>query len=100
MDADGLRRAALSRARQIANQAKRDAEQSASLHGVAPGDVLDYVELHLFVAVTGIAPGGMHALGVRQEQPWAALKDVRMPSSLLELRLSRRWLKLVPHRHR
>ena len=100
MDPDATRRAALSRARQIANAAEQDAGPAAPLHGITVGSVLDYPELRMFVAVTGITAGCIYALGVRQEQPWTALKELRMPPSLVRFRLERHWLRLVPDRRR
>ena len=100
MDADQLRRLALSRARQVANQARQNAQTPASLCGLAVGDVLDYIELGLFVAVTSITPGCVHVLGVRQFAPGTALKELHMPADLVRFRLQRRWLRLVPDRRR
>ncbi len=98
MNPEQLRRLALSRARQIANDVRREATPCSPLHGITPGDVLDYPELCLFLAVTHVARDCLFALGVRQAEPWTALKELRMPADLLLFRLQRRALKPVPQR--
>ena len=100
MHPDLLRRIALSRARQVASTVLDSAEPCRPLCGIVPGDVLAYDQLKLFLAVTEISPGCLCAFGVRQAEPWTALKEVRMPPDLLRFRLQRRWLKVVPDRRR
>jgi hypothetical protein len=87
---------ALSRARGIANDPSCVATQKFRLQGINAGDVLDWPDAGMFLAVIGINQQGLCALGVSQSDPWAAVRDIRMAAYALWLRLNHGWITKVP----
>ena len=92
---DDNRRQALSRARGIANQAAPRNGYRYAIRGISTGDVLDWPEQGLFLAVTMTTPRGLLAQGVLQDDPWGTLRDIRMAAYPLALRLTHGWLTKV-----
>ncbi len=84
---DDIRCQALSRARGIANEPVAAYGRRYQLQGVAAGDVLDWPDTGLFLAVISAEPAGLHTHGVSQTTPWEAVRDIRMGAYPLYLRL-------------
>lgn len=93
---DRNRLQALSRARGIANEAAAALTSKYRLQGINTGDVLDWSDAGMFLAVIGVTPQCVYALGVSQSDPWATVRDIRMGAYPLFLRLQNRWLSKVP----
>jgi hypothetical protein len=93
---DRSRLQALSRARGIANDARSAYNGRYQLQNIAVGDVVDWSDAGLFLAVIGVTPEALYALGVPQSDPRAAVRDIRMGSYALWLRLNNGWLMKVP----
>lgn len=93
---DRNRLQALSRARGIANDAGYALDRFYRLQGISTGDVLDWNDAGMFLAVIGVNQQGLCAIGVSQSDPWAAVRDIRMAAYTLYLRLNNNWLTKVP----
>jgi hypothetical protein len=93
---DANRRAALSRARSLANSARSPHNGRLQLQNIAAGDVVDWPDQRLFLAIVRVTQGCLYALGVSQADPSATVRDVRMGAYPLGLRLSNGWLAKVP----
>ncbi len=63
---DEQRRQALSRARGIANTYSPWQRQRYRLQGISQGDVLDWGDAGLFLAVTDVTPEGLRGQAVSQ----------------------------------
>jgi hypothetical protein len=93
---DNSRRQALSRARGIANEVRLCGNQRYRLQGISQGDVLDWSDAGLFLAVTGASPAGLRTEAVSQSDPWGSVRDISMAAYALYLRLNHGWLCKVP----
>jgi hypothetical protein len=98
LDRDRLQ--ALSRARGIANDAGYVATYKFCLQGINAGDVLDWSDAGLFLAVTGVTQQGLCAIAVSQSDPWTTVREIRMAAYALYLRLNQGWLCKVPRLRR
>ena len=90
------RRQALSRARGIANEQRALCSQRYRLQGISQGDVLDWRDPGLFLAVTSVTPHGLRAEAVSQAEPWGDVREIVIGAYPLHLRLSHGWLSKVP----
>ena len=86
---------ALSRARGIANQARPPLGPSYRLYGINQGDVLDWSDHGMFLAVVSTTYESLVAQGVRQDDPWGEVRDICMTAEVLHLRLENGWLSKV-----
>jgi hypothetical protein len=93
---DRNRRQALSRARGIANDPTATLTHCIGLQGITTGDVLDWPDAGMFLAVVGISQQGLRALGVSQSDPRATVREIRMAAYALWLRLNHGWITKVP----
>jgi len=86
---------ALSRARGIANQARPPLGPGYRLYGISQGDVLDWSDHGMFLAVVSTTYERIMAQGVLQHDPWGEVRDIRMSAEVLHLRLENGWLSKV-----
>lgn len=89
------RRQALSRARGIANQARPARVAGYRLYGIMAGDVLDWSDRGMFLAVESVTYESLYAQGVLQDDPWGAVRDIRMVAEMVHVRLQNGWLTKV-----
>jgi hypothetical protein len=97
---DPNRLQALSRARSFANAARTPYNGRLTLQHIAVGDVVDWSDAGLFLAVTEVTQQGLRAIAVSQSDPRAAVRDIRMLAYALYLRLNNGWLSKVPRPRR
>jgi hypothetical protein len=93
---DRNRLQALSRARGTANDSSHLTTQEFCLLGINAGDVLDWSDAGMFLAVAGVTQKGLYALGVSQQDPWATMRDIRMAAVALYVCLNHGWTSKVP----
>jgi hypothetical protein len=93
---DNNRRQALSRARGIANEARLFGNQRYRLQGISQGDVVDWHDAGMFLAVTDVTPDGLRAQGISQDEPWRTVREIVIGAYPLHLRLNHGWLSKVP----
>ena len=93
---DTNRRQALSRARGIANTYSPWNRQRFRLQGIGQGDVLDWDDAGLFLAVTAVTQEGLRGQAISQQAPWGEVREISMAAYALHLRLSHGWLCKVP----